>query len=160
MSDSRPRFELGTSRQQMFLVAVVLNRSTGKQMDVMAHGPYLEAGIRVWHLLRNPKFYYRFQNINCEPSKSCPPPTVPISVKCTVTGFGLVNGFVDHLYTPLGITSSYNATANLHNSQITTAPAKPFPACCVFISRFLATASNSGDYSASRSQVLSSQTPV
>jgi hypothetical protein len=34
------------------------------------------------------------------------------------------------------------------------------PACCVFISRSLATVSNSGDYSASRTQVLSSQTPV
>jgi hypothetical protein len=43
----------------------------------------------------------------------------------------------------------------LHNSQITTAPAKLSPACCVFTSRSLATASNSGDSSASRSQVLS-----
>jgi hypothetical protein len=34
-----------------------------------------------------------------------------------------------------------------------------FPAC-LFISRSLATASNSGDYSASRAQVLSSQPPV
>jgi hypothetical protein len=36
----------------------------------------------------------------------------------------------------------------LHNSEITTAPAKPFPACCVFTSRSLATASNSRDSSA------------
>jgi hypothetical protein len=43
---------------------------------------------------------------------------------------------------------------------ITTAPAKPFPACCVFTSRSLATASDSGDASASRPQVLSSQTAV
>jgi hypothetical protein len=35
-----------------------------------------------------------------------------------------------------------------------------FPACCVFISLSLATASNNGDSSASRSQVLSSQRPV
>jgi hypothetical protein len=31
------------------------------------------------------------------------------------------------VYTPLGTTSNYSATANLQNSQITTAPAKPFP---------------------------------
>jgi hypothetical protein len=45
-------------------------------------------------------------------------------------GFWLVNG--------LWITNNYSATANLHNSQITTAPAKSFPACCVFTSRSLA----------------------
>jgi hypothetical protein len=44
----------------------------------------------------------------------------------------LANGFIDHL-------QHTSATANLHNSQITTAPAKPFPAC-VFTSRSLATA--------------------
>jgi hypothetical protein len=42
------------------------------------------------------------------------------------TGFGLVNGFIDHLYTQLGTTSNYSATANIHNSQIITAPAKSF----------------------------------
>jgi hypothetical protein len=47
-------------------------------------------------------------------------------------------------------TSNYSATASPHNSQQTTAPAKPFPACCVLTSRSLATASNSGDSSASR----------
>jgi hypothetical protein len=36
-------------------------------------------------------------------------------------GFGLDVGFTDHLYTRLGTTSNYSATANLHNSQITTA---------------------------------------
>jgi streptolysin S family bacteriocin protoxin len=71
-------------------------------------------------------------------------------------GFELVNAFIDHLYTRLGITSNYSATANLHNSQITTAPAKPFSACCVFTSRSLAMASNSGDSSASLFQILSS----
>jgi hypothetical protein len=39
-------------------------------------------------------------------------------------------------------------------------PLSPFPACYVFISRSLGTASNSGDSSASRAQVLSSQLPV
>jgi hypothetical protein len=37
---------------------------------------------------------------------------------------------------------------------ISTAPARPFPASCVFNSRSLATASNSGDYSASRAHVV------
>jgi hypothetical protein len=64
---------------------------------------------------------------------------------------------IDHLYTRLGTTSNYSAIAYLHTLQITPATAKPFPACCVFISRSLATASNSGDSSASRAQVLSSR---
>jgi hypothetical protein len=71
-----------------------------------------------------------------------------------------VTGFIDRLHTRLGTTGNYSATANLHNSQITTAPAKPFPAFYVFISRSLATSSNSGDPSASRAQVLSSEPPV
>jgi hypothetical protein len=35
------------------------------------------------------------------------------------------------LNTQLGTTSNYSATGNLHNSQITTAPAKPFPDFCL-----------------------------
>jgi hypothetical protein len=42
------------------------------------------------------------------------------------TGYGLVNGFIDHLYTPLGATSNYRVIANLYSLQITTAPTKPF----------------------------------
>jgi hypothetical protein len=53
-----------------------------------------------------------------------------------------------------------SAVAILHTSPITTPPAKTFSACCVFTSRSLATASNSGDSSASLVQVLSSQIPV
>jgi hypothetical protein len=71
-----------------------------------------------------------------------------------------VNRYTDHLYKRLGTTNNYSATSDLHNSQITTAPAKHFSACCAFTSRPLATVSNSGDSSASRAQVLSSQTPV
>jgi hypothetical protein len=41
-------------------------------------------------------------------------------------GYGLVNGFIAHLYTPLGTTRNYNAISNLQNLQITTAPVKPF----------------------------------
>jgi hypothetical protein len=59
-------------------------------------------------------------------------------------GFGLNIGFIDHLYTRLGTTSSYSATTDLYNSQITTAPAKHFPFCCVFTVP-LVTASNNGD---------------
>jgi hypothetical protein len=65
------------------------------------------------------------------------------------TGYGSVNGFIDYLYTPLGTTSNYSIIANLHTLQITAAPSKPFPACCVATSRYLITASNSGDSSAS-----------
>jgi hypothetical protein len=68
-----------------------------------------------------------------------------------------VNGFIDHLYTSLGTTSNYSTTTNLQNSQITTVPSKPFPVCYVFTSRSHRTASNSGDSSASRAQVLSLQ---
>jgi hypothetical protein len=73
-----------------------------------------------------------------------------------------MTGFIDHLhvYTRPEIISNCSAAANLHNLQITTASSKPFPACCVFTSRSLATASNSKDSSASRTQVFSSQTPV
>jgi hypothetical protein len=48
------------------------------------------------------------------------------AVCVTKTGFGLVKRFIFHLYTPLVFTNNYNVTANLHNSQITTAPTKPF----------------------------------
>jgi hypothetical protein len=57
-------------------------------------------------------------------------------------------------------TSNHNATANHHNSVTNTALAKLFPASRSFTSRSLVTASNSGDSSASRAQVLSSQPPV
>jgi hypothetical protein len=65
-----------------------------------------------------------------------------------------------NLLTPLGTTSNYSATANIHISLIPTAPAERFPACCVLTSRSLATASNSGDSSASRAQFLLSQPPL
>jgi hypothetical protein len=59
-------------------------------------------------------------------------------------------------YTRLVTTSNYNGTANLHNSQMTTAHAKPFWVCCVFTSHSLATVSNSGDpsFSFTRSDPL------
>jgi hypothetical protein len=57
-------------------------------------------------------------------------------------------------------TCNYSATANLHNSQITTAPAKSSPYCYVFTRLSLATTSSSENSSAPHVQVLSSQTPV
>jgi hypothetical protein len=73
-------------------------------------------------------------------------------------GYGLVNEFIDHLRTPLGTASNYIAIANLHSLQITTLSF--FPVSCVFTSRSLATASNSGDGSAYCAQVLSSHAPI
>jgi hypothetical protein len=54
----------------------------------------------------------------------------------------------------------YSATADLHNSQITAVPTKPFPAFFVFTSRSLASAPNIRDSSASHAEVPSSQTTV
>jgi hypothetical protein len=81
-----------------------------------------------------------------------------------VTTDGVLDWWTDLLTTTythdsrLGTTSNYSAIAHLHNSHITTAPAKPFPACSAFTSRSLATLYISWDYSASRAQVLFSQT--
>jgi hypothetical protein len=61
-----------------------------------------------------------------------------------------VNGFIDHLYTPVGTTSNYSAIANLHTLQITAAPIKPFFSLLHLHSRSLAKVSNNEDYSASR----------
>jgi hypothetical protein len=63
-----------------------------------------------------------------------------------------MNGFIDHLCTSLATTINYSAIANLHN--------KSSLACRVSNIRSLATTSNSGDSSASRAQVLSSQPSV
>jgi hypothetical protein len=51
-----------------------------------------------------------------------------------------VNGFNDHLRTPLRTTRNYSAIANLHTLHIATAPAKTFSSLC-HSSRSLATAS-------------------
>jgi hypothetical protein len=47
-----------------------------------------------------------------------------------------------------------------HNSQITTAPSKSLPACCVFTSHSRATVSNTGNSSAPRTQVLPLKPPA
>lgn len=76
----------------------------------------------------------------------------------TVDGYGLVIGFMVHLYTPLGTTviTALSLLSTVHKSL----HAKSSPACSVFNSRSLATASNCGDSSAFCAQVLSSQTPL
>jgi hypothetical protein len=71
-----------------------------------------------------------------------------------------IGGLIDRLCTPLGTTSTYKAIADFHTSQINIAPVKLFPVCCVLTRRSLATASISGDSSASRAQVFLSQPPV
>jgi hypothetical protein len=78
-------------------------------------------------------------------------PEILLHIMCvTIDGvFGLVIGFIDHLYARLGTTGNYSVIDNHHNSQITTAPAKHFPVCCVFTSRSMVTDSISGDSSAS-----------
>jgi hypothetical protein len=67
--------------------------------------------------------------------------------------FGLVNGFIDYLFTPFGTTTIYSTIYNLHTLQITTGSAKTFPACYL-ISRSLAMVYDSGNSSASHAQVL------
>jgi hypothetical protein len=70
-----------------------------------------------------------------------------------------MNRFIGHLYTQLVSTNNYRAIASLHNSQITTAPAKPFPACCVFTRRSLAADSDNGDSSASFAHAIAGWPP-
>jgi hypothetical protein len=71
----------------------------------------------------------------------------------------LVIGFVNHFNTQHGATNNYNIIA-YHILQIITAPSKPFVACYVFTSRFLVTASNSGDSLASGSFLNGSSLPA
>jgi hypothetical protein len=64
-------------------------------------------------------------------------------------GFGLDIGFIDHFNTQLISISNYSAITNLHTLQITAANTKSSPTCSFRTSRFLITASNIGDSSAS-----------
>jgi hypothetical protein len=61
-------------------------------------------------------------------------------------------------HSELQILTELSFISTLHKSL--QHPLSLFPACCAFISRSLATDYNSGDSSASRAQVLSSQPPV
>jgi hypothetical protein len=42
-----------------------------------------------------------------------------------------VNGYIDHLYTPLETTGDYSDVAIHHTLQITVAPTRPFPDFCL-----------------------------
>jgi hypothetical protein len=86
------------------------------------------------------------------------------------TGFELKIGFIDHFNTRLVTTLNYNAIADPHTLQISTAHAKS-SVCFVFTSGSLVTATNSRDSSASaltslpagsqlHDKVFSSQTPL
>jgi hypothetical protein len=67
-----------------------------------------------------------------------------------------VNGFVENLSTRLGTTSTCNAIADLHTSQITRVHAKSSQSA--FTSRFLVTDLNNGDSSDSLVTLLPSNT--
>jgi hypothetical protein len=69
-------------------------------------------------------------------------------------GYGLDIGFIDQIMHTIWSTSTYSATASFHTLQITATNIKSSPAFGVFNSRSLANASNSGDSSDSRTQVL------
>jgi hypothetical protein len=60
-----------------------------------------------------------------------------------------VTPFIDHFTSRHGTTSNFSAITYLHSLQITTTNTISSPPCNVFTSRFLVTASNSGDSSAS-----------
>jgi hypothetical protein len=68
-------------------------------------------------------------------------------------GFGLEIGFTDHFNTRPVSTINYSSIADLDTLQLTAAHAV-FPVCCVFTSRGLVTASNSGDSTVSAFTLL------
>jgi hypothetical protein len=59
-------------------------------------------------------------------------------------GFELLISFIDHLPTQLETTSNYSAIANIHILKTTAGDSESSPACSIFSSHFLVTASNSG----------------
>jgi hypothetical protein len=59
-------------------------------------------------------------------------------------GFGLYIGFITIFNTQLVTTLNCNTIAGFYTLQITTAHAKSSPACSVFTSSYLVTASNNG----------------
>jgi hypothetical protein len=74
-------------------------------------------------------------------------------------GFGLVNRFTGHLYTPLVTTSNYNTIANPYILQITRAHTKSSQ--FAFTSRFLVMNLNNGHSSASAlTSLLSGEYPA
>jgi hypothetical protein len=78
----------------------------------------------------------------------------------TIDGYRLVSEFIGHLYTPMETTINYSAIANLYNSRITTAPAKPFPSLLYLHQPFPCNFFSSGDPDASRPRVRTSRPPL
>jgi hypothetical protein len=64
-----------------------------------------------------------------------------------LTGFGLIIGYIEHLQ--IVTTSNYNAIANSHTPQFTTAHIKVFSVFCMFTGCRLITAFNAVALSAS-----------
>jgi hypothetical protein len=69
-----------------------------------------------------------------------------------------MNGILDHLYTQIQAITAPPLISPLYKSP--QQPQSLFPACYVFIGRFLVPASNSGNSSTLRAQDLPSQTPL
>jgi hypothetical protein len=90
---------------------------------------------------------YIFRNFNFFPYISPQRIHTVTLYVCLWTGFGLVNAFIDHLFTPPRTTSNYSAITNLHTLRITTAVAEP-QSFIKFPSRCLVRALNIGDSSA------------
>jgi hypothetical protein len=79
---------------------------------------------------------------------------------CVTIDGVLIGEWNDYVYTPLGTTSNYSTVPNLHPLQMTTAPAKPSSTRLYLHQPFPNNGFNSGDSSASRVHVISSQPPV
>jgi hypothetical protein len=129
------------------LIRIRIGRPTNRGL-ILASGTYFSFPNYQQHLISKTKFPGRCLQFFHEPYWR----VVCVCVCVCVTvdgGFALDIWFIDHLYARFGSTSNYSSIANLHNSQITTAHAMYFVACCVFTSRSLVTASNSDDSSAS-----------
>jgi hypothetical protein len=78
------------------------------------------AGRDIFHILLHPVVYVTIDNSHYSIKYS-----LMSCVGVTINGVWTGDS-IDHLHTRLANTSNYSATANLHKSQITTAPAKPF----------------------------------
>jgi hypothetical protein len=63
-----------------------------------------------------------YKSVIVQPS----PEIIDTYLDVSIDGVWIGYWIIDHFYTPLGTTSNYSTTANLHNSQNTTTPGMPF----------------------------------